>query len=81
MIACVLDIKNEDVCNIYFLDKKYENTHYRLFLNVCLMLGTILFLSCGGGDDSPLNENDQREDDGQKKDIVGKLVYGLMICI
>ncbi len=45
------------------------------------MLGTILFLSCGGGDDSPLNENDQREDDGQKKDIVGKLVYGLMICI
>lgn len=47
-----------------------KNTHYRLFLNVCLMLGTIFFLSCGGGDDSPLNENDQKEDDGQKNETV-----------
>lgn len=47
-----------------------KNTHYRLFLNVCLLLGTIFFLSCGGGDDSPLNENDQKEDDGQKNETV-----------
>ena len=47
-----------------------KNTHCRLFLNVCLMLGTIFFLSCGGGDDSPLNENDQKEDDGQKNETV-----------
>ena len=34
------------------------------------MLGTIFFLSCGGDDDSPLNENDQKEDDGQKNETV-----------
>ena len=47
-----------------------KNTHCKLFLNVCLMLGTIFFLSCGGDDDSPLNENDQKEDDGQKNETV-----------
>lgn len=47
-----------------------KNTHSNLFLNVCLILGTIFFLSCGGGDDSPLNENDQKGDDGQKNEAI-----------
>lgn len=47
-----------------------KNAHSNLFLNVCLILGTIFFLSCGGGDDSPLNENDQKGDDGQKNEAI-----------
>lgn len=47
-----------------------KNTHSNLFLNVYLILGTIFFLSCGGGDDSPLNKNDQKGDDGQKNEAI-----------
>lgn len=47
-----------------------KNTHSNLFLNVYLILGTIFFLSCGGGDDSPLNKNDRKGDDGQKNEAI-----------
>ena len=47
-----------------------KNTHSNLFLNVCLILGTIFSLSCGGGDDSQLNENDQKGDDGRKNEAI-----------
>lgn len=47
-----------------------KNTHSNLFLKVCLILGTIFFLSCGSGDDSSLNENEQKGDDGQKNEAI-----------
>lgn len=35
-----------------------------------MILGTIFSLSCGGGDDSQLNENDQKGDDGRKNEAI-----------